>query len=141
MEPFNPQAIQGYRVTAIPVRHPLEAVGFEITSEDGRSLFYTGDTGPCLSHVWERVSPQLLVADVTFPNRLNEMARDAEHLCPEMLKDELIEFLRIKGYLPKVIVIHLSPQFEPEIDKEVKQVAKALGASINIAREGEELIL
>jgi hypothetical protein len=35
----------------------------------------------------------------------------------------------------------MSPQHEPEIKREVREVAKLLGTSIDIAREGEELIL
>ena len=63
------------------------------------------------------------------------------HLCPEMLKEELIEFRRVNGYLPKVVVIHMSPQHEPEIEGEVREVAELLGISIDIAHEGDELIL
>jgi len=53
----------------------------------------------------------------------------------------LIEFRQVNDYLPKVVVIHTSPQHEPEIEREVGEVAKLLGASIDIAREGEKLIL
>jgi ribonuclease BN (tRNA processing enzyme) len=106
-----------------------------------RPLFYTGDTGPGLSSVWGNISPQLIIADVTWPNSLANAAKDAGHLCPEMLKEELIELRRVNGYLPKVAVIHVSPEHEPEIEREVREVAKLLGTSIDIAHEGEELIL
>jgi ribonuclease BN (tRNA processing enzyme) len=141
VELFNRQNIEGYEVTAVSVQHPLDGVGFEITSGDGKTLFYTGDTGPGLSSIWRNISPQLLIVDVTWPNRLANAAKDANHLCPEMLKEELTEFRRVNNYLPKVIVIHMSPQHEPEIKREVRELAKLLGTSIDIAREGEELIL
>jgi ribonuclease BN (tRNA processing enzyme) len=141
VEFFNRQNIEGYGVMAVPVQHPLGGVGFEITSEDGKTLFYTGDTGPGLSSIWSNISPQLIIADVTWPNSLVNVAKDAGHLCPEMLRVELNEFRRVKGYLPKVAAIHLSPQHEPEIEREVREVAKSLGVTINIAHEGEELIL
>jgi len=141
LEPFKRQNIEGYEVMAVPVRHPLDGVGFEITSGDGKTVFYTGDTGPGLSSIWDTISPQLIVADLTWPNSLANAAKDAGHLCPEMLKEELIELRRIKGYLPKVVVIHMSPQHEPKIEREVTEVAKLLGTSIDIAHEGEELIL
>ena len=141
LEFFKRQNIVGYEVMAVPVQHPLDGVGFEITSSDGKTLFYTGDTGPGLSSIWGKISPQLLISDLTWPNSLANAAKDAGHLCPEMLKEELIEFRRVKGYLPKVVVIHLSPQHEPEIEKEVREVSKSLGISIDIAHEGEELIL
>jgi len=141
MEPLKRQNIEGYEVMAVPVRHPLDGVGFEITSGDGKTLFYTGDTGPGLSSVWGNISPQLIIPDLTWPNSLATAAKDAGHLCPEMLKEELTEFRRINGYLPKVVVIHMSPQHEPEIEREVRKVAKSLGISIDLAHEGNELIL
>jgi len=141
LELFKRQKIEGYEVMAVPVRHPLDGVGFEITSGDGKTLFYTGDTGPGLSSIWGNISPQLIISDVTWPNSLANSAKDAGHLCPEMLKEELTEFRRVNGYLPKVVVIHVSPQHEPEIEEEVREVAKLLGTSIDIAHEGEELIL
>ena len=141
LEPFEPQYIEGYQVMAVPVRHPLDAVGFEITSGDGKTLFYTGDTGPDLSSVWDNISPQLIISDVTWSNSLSTAAKDAGHLCPKMLEKELAEFRRLKGYFPRVVIIHLSPQHEPDIEGEVREVAKLLRISIDIAHEGEELTL
>jgi Cft2 family RNA processing exonuclease len=141
LELFKRQKIEGYEVMAVPVRHPLDGVGFEITSGDGKTLFYTGDTGPGLSSVWGKISPQLLITDLTWPNSLANAAKDAGHLCPDMLKEELIEFRRVNGYLPKVAAIHMSPQHEPKIKREVAEIAKLLETSIDIAHEGDELVL
>ncbi len=140
LEPFKRRNIEGYEVRAVPVQHNLDGVGFEITSRD-RTLFYTGDTGPGLSSVWGDISPQLIITDLTWPNSLSNAAKSAGHLCPEMLKEELIEFRRVNKYLPRVTAFHMSPQHEPDIEKEVGEVAKSLGISIDIARQGEELVL
>ncbi len=140
LEPFRPQNIEGYKVRAVPVQHNLDGVGLEITS-GGKTLFYTGDTGPGLSSVWTNISPQLIITDLTWPNRLASSAKNAGHLCPEMLEEELIEFRRVNKYMPKVTAIHLSPQHESEIEGEVKEIAESLGIPINIAHEGEELTL
>lgn len=141
VEPFNCRRIEGYHVVAVPVQHPLDGVGFEIASADGKILFYTGDTGPGLSSVWSSISPQLIIVDVTWPNKLADAAKDAGHLCPAMLRKELIEFRRAKGYLPKVAAIHISPQHESEIEGEIREVAKSLAISVDIAHERTELIL
>jgi Cft2 family RNA processing exonuclease len=141
VEPLERQRIEGYEIMALPVRHNLDGVGFEITSGDRKNLFYTGDTGPGLSSVWRKISPQLIIADVTWPNNLANAARDAGHLCPEMLREELIEFRRVNDYLPKVVVIHTSPQHESEIEREVREAAKSLETSIDIAHEGQQLTL
>jgi len=139
--PWKSEDIEGYRVLAIPVNHGIDTVGFEITSKDGKKIFYTGDTGPGLLSLWEHVSPHLLIADVTFPNRFKSVAQDSGHLCPEMLKGELMEFRRVKGYLPQVVLIHLSPQLEEEIREEVQAMATELELSISIAREGDKLVI
>ncbi len=141
LELFKSQKIEGHEVTALPVRHNLDGVGFEVTSGDGKTLFYTGDTGPGLSLVWSKTSPQLVVTDLTWPNSLADAAKDAGHLCPQMLREELLEFRRANGYLPKVIAVHTSPQHEPKIEKEAGEVARFLGASIEIAHEGETFTL
>jgi len=141
LEPFKPQNIEGYEIIAVPMRHPLDSVGFEITSSDGKTLFYTGDSGPGFSSIWGNISPQLIIADTTWPNSLTTAAMDAGNLCPKMLERELAEFRRLKGYFPRVVIIHLSPEHEPEIEKEIREISELLGTSIHIAREGEELIL
>ena len=139
IEPFNPMDIEGYRVVALPVNHTISTVGFEITSKDGKKVFYSGDTGSGLSALWEHISPNLIIVDVTFPNRLENRAINSAHLCPKSLKKELMEFRRVKGYFPQVTLIHLSPKLEEEIKKEVKEVAKELKLPIGIAYEGEKL--
>ena len=141
LEPFIPIDIEGYQVLALPVKHPISSVGFEITSKDGKRVFYSGDTGPSLSAVWEHISPQLIIIEVTFPNKLENVAKNAEHLCPKMLKKELKKFHRVKGYFPQVILIHLTPKYMEEIKKEVKELAKELKLSINIASDGKEIII
>lgn len=141
LKPSGRLTVAGYTVVAVPVPHPLDAVGFEITAGDGKSLFYTGDTGPGLSSIWSNISPQLIIADLTWPNRLAAAARDAGHLCPQMFREELIALRRNKGRLPRVAAIHLSPRHESEIEEEIRVVAKALGISIEIPHEGDELVL
>lgn len=140
IEPLQAFDTCGYRVFPVSIQHPISAVGFEI-AKDGKSIFYTGDTGSGLTDIWQYVSPQLLIIDLTLPNRLREVARDSGHLCAEMLKDELVEFQRIKGYLPRVSLVHMTPQYESEIEKEVKDITDKLPVSIRLAAEGDELVI
>ena len=141
LEPFKPIKIEGYKVMTLPVNHTIRAAGFEITSRDGKKIFFTGDTGPGLSALWEHINPNLLIVEVTFPNRLEKRANNSAHLCPKMLKKELTEFKQIKGYFPKIMLIHLSPIFEEEIIKEVNEIEKQLEIRIDIANEGDEVII
>lgn len=141
LEPFDIENIEDYQVLPTPVNHPSNAVGFEITNKEEKKIFYTGDTGPSLSTLWKHISPDLLIIEVTFPNKLEEVAKNTSHLCPKMLRKELMEFYRIKKYFPKIVLVHLSPKFEEEIKQEINEISKELNISINIAYEGKKLII
>lgn len=135
LENFQSIVIDKYKITAVPVKHNIETVGFVISTKR-KSLFYTGDTGAGFSYVWDHVSPQLLITEMTFPNRLEKVAKDSGHLCPRLLKVELKKFKRIKGYLPRVILIHLNPHLENEIIQDIRNLTKEIEAEIEIANEG-----
>jgi ribonuclease BN (tRNA processing enzyme) len=141
IEPHQAQTISGYNVLAVPVKHGVPTVGYQLASADGKIMFYTGDTGPGLAECWERVSPQLLIIEVTASNKFTEWAVDGGHLTPSLLQRELADFRKLKGYLPRVIIVHMNPQLEKDIAAEAAAVAKALGASVTLAREGMEISL
>jgi ribonuclease BN (tRNA processing enzyme) len=141
VEPYQEIQIEGYSVLPLPLSHSVPTVGYHITSNDGKKLFYTGDTGPGLAHCWEYISPNLLVIEVTASNRFGEFGREKGHLTPSLLKEELISFQRVKGYLPQVIAVHMNPNLEAEIEAELTAVAKELGNSITLAYEGRKLSL
>ena len=67
--------------------------------------------------------------------------RDAGHLTPQLLQQELLEFRKVKGYLPRVVLVHMNPHLEKEIQEEIAQVAKELEADITLAHEGMRLDL
>jgi Cft2 family RNA processing exonuclease len=141
IEPLQPQNIQGYSVLPVPVRHAVPSVGFQITSKDGKSLFYTGDTGPGLEGCWQHISPQLLIIEVSGANKAQDFLKSVGHLSPELLKEELIQVRQIKGYLPRIVVIHIPPQAEREVRQEVKRVARELKIRIDIGYEGMKITL
>jgi len=139
LEPYKVAEVDGYKVLPLPVKHAVPAVGYQITSKEGKSFFYSGDTGPGLSSCWAHISPQLLIIDLTMPNGLEEHAIPAGHLTPRLLGEELAQFKKVKGYLPPVVVIHLATLFEDQIREETAQLAKELGAKITLGHEGMKL--
>jgi ribonuclease BN (tRNA processing enzyme) len=141
IEPFETIHFEGYQITAIKVNHPRGAIGYNIKAENGHSIFCAGDTGPGLSGVWTVIRPDTLIMDVTFPNELATVAEESSHLCPELLMNELEEFQRIHNYFPRVISIHLTPDHEMTIKKELAVVSQKLNIQIDIAQEGEEFYL
>jgi len=123
------------------VVHSVPTVGFQITSNDGKSVFYTGDTGPGLSECWQMVSPQMLIIEVTASDRYQDFGRESNHLTPSLLREELMSFRKIRGYLPQVVAVHMSPELEAEIRGEITVVSQDLAVPITIAYEGLELDL
>jgi len=141
IEPGKAELIAGYSVLAVPVSHSVPTVGYQVASSDGKVVFYTGDTGPGLANCWRQVSPQLIIIEVTAPDKYKEWAAEAGHLTPSLLKDELTSFREINGYIPKVVVVHMNPALEKEIAAEIAAVAEALSSSITLADEGMQLKL
>jgi len=141
LEHYQTAQIEGYSILAVRVNHAVPTVGYQITSPDGKIVFYTGDTGPGLAGCWENVSPQLLITEVTATNKYEEFAKESGHLTPSLLKQELTSFRKLKGYLPQVVVVHMNPDMEGEIETEIATVAKALNSSITLAHEGMQLHL
>lgn len=141
LEPYKVKDVDSYKILAVPVKHTVPTVGYEIASGEEKSFFYSGDTGPGLSPCWQHISPQLLIIDLTLPNRWEQHAAPSGHLSPRLLGEELAQFKKIKGYLPPVVLIHLSPLFEGQIKEEAGQVAKELGTTITVGYEGMRLSL
>lgn len=136
IEPLKTEQVAGYSILAVPVKHSVPGVGYQVTSPDGKVIFYTGNTGPGLANCWKRVSPQLLITEVTATNKFDKFGRKAGHLTPRLLRKELITFRRLKGYLPQVVTVHMGPELEKEIATEIAAVAEELGNPITLGYEG-----
>jgi ribonuclease BN (tRNA processing enzyme) len=141
IKPFQVQKIGKYQVTAIPVKHSIPAIGYQVLSEEGKTIFYTGDTGSGLLEVWEHVSPQVLFIELTASDRYEESVGMTRHLTPKQLMRELTVFKKLKGYLPDIITLHMNPLIENEILLEVSKIAAELGITIKLAREGMKIKL
>ena len=141
VELYKQYNVEGFSVVAVPVNHCGVTVAYQVISPQGRKIFFAADTGPGLTGCWDHVSPELLFIDVTFPDRLKEFALNSKHLTPMMLEKELIYFKQAKGYLPRVVAIHMDPKLEQEIKAEIEVVSRKLNIPISLACEGMELTL
>jgi len=136
IEPGKAQLIEGYTVLAVPVSHSVPTVGYQVSTGGGKPFLYIGDTGPGLAGCWRQVSPELLIIEVTAPDRYAEWASNSGHLTPSFLKRELTSFQEARGYLPRVVAIHMNPDMEEAIADEIAVVSKELGCPITFAYEG-----
>jgi len=141
IEPYDRKTIVDYSVLAVPMKHSVPTLGYQITSPDGKNLFYTSDTTVGISDCWRHISPQLLIAEVVGPNEYRDWLRKAGHMCAELLKEELIQFRQLKGYSPRVIVIHIGNLFEQKIKEEIAQIARELEADISLGYEDMKITL
>ncbi len=136
VEQYKKISIDGYQVLPLPASHSVPTTGYQITGPEGKNLLYTGDTGPGLAECWEHASPDLIITEVTAPDRYIEFGRQKQHLTPGLLGEELVSFRKAKGYLPPVITVHMNPPQEREIATEIARLAAELKTSISLAYEG-----
>ena len=141
VQPHISETFAGYNILAVPVNHSVPTVGYQITSPEGKTMFYTGDSGPGLADCWHHISPQLLIIEVTVPNSYEDFARDSGHLTPGLLHQELKQFQKLKGYLPQVITVHMNPAYEAEIASEIANVNTALNNAVSTGHEGMQFNL
>lgn len=134
VEPLRPFDVGGYEALAVPMVHTVPTLGYQV-SREGRRFFYTGDMGGGGDAVWPHVDPHVLIAEVTFPNRLEKLAGDSNHMTPARLSRELSSFRSLKGYLPRIVVVHVNSRYEVEIKEEVADVSQRLGADITVSHE------
>lgn len=110
--------VGGYSVKAISVNHTVPAVGYVLTKK-GKTLAYTGDTGPTFEF-WDHVSGvDALIIEVSFPDSMESLALLTKHLTCSLLIKEL-EKIKI---LPKrILVTHPKPQYYEIIKDEIKSL-------------------
>jgi ribonuclease BN (tRNA processing enzyme) len=141
LEPYKEVIIRGYAVLPLPVNHGVPTVGYQIISQDKKSFFFSSDTGRNPPSLWQALSPQLLIMEVTLPNSYHGMALESGHLTPRLLKEELAEFKKIKGFLPPIVTVHMNPQLESEIREELERVSEELEAEITLGYKGMRIVL
>lgn len=117
--PYQEYSVHGYSVTAIPVTHTVPTVGYRVTS-GGRTLVYTGDTGPT-EEIWKFCSgADALIVEVSFPDSMKDLAHLTKHLTASMLVEELAKI----DVLPeKILISHPKPQYYDLIHDEIARLA------------------
>ncbi|MDF1527028.1 MAG: 3',5'-cyclic-nucleotide phosphodiesterase [bacterium] len=137
MEPETTVQLNKHRVTAYHVNHTTPAVGFLVENEEGKKVVYTGDTGPteqpwhaCDEHVLDGV-----IVEVSFPNRMTELAINTGHLTPDLLAREV---LKMKNLPLRFFISHSKPSHMEEINNELAEMSRE---HIEILQNGQVIIL
>ena len=117
----EPTRVGDHFVTAVRVHHVVPSFAFFIEKK-AQTLLHVGDTGPT-EKVWLRaqkyVNLRAIVAEASFPNRLQEIADASRHLTPQTLAREIKKLG--KNEVP-ILVTHLKPAFRREIIAELRRL-------------------
>lgn len=114
--PRHEYIVKEYSLTAIPVNHTVPTVGYVVKS-DGKTVVYTGDTGPT-EEIWGYCSGvDALIVEVSFPDSMKDLALLTKHLTASMLVEELA---KIEVLPKKILITHPKPQYYDLIKEEIK---------------------
>ncbi|MCX7769785.1 MAG: 3',5'-cyclic-nucleotide phosphodiesterase [Proteobacteria bacterium] len=109
-------------IEAVATCHSCDSSGFVI-NDGKKSIVYTGDTGPCPA-LWRRLSKikdlKAVFIEISFPNKMRELAKLTGHLTPELFAEELKALKnseRIDFY-----IFHIKPQFQKIIKREINKL-------------------
>ncbi len=120
-----PFKIDKYTIYPLKVRHTVPAAGYII--EKGRKrLLYTGDTGPVRT-TWNEVNRlgsisgrvDAIIIEVSFPNRMKELAIKSGHLTPNLLYKEL---QKLNNLPKKILITHPKPLYYKLIKDEINKL-------------------
>jgi cAMP phosphodiesterase len=127
-------AIAGLKVKAIPMNHPVPAVGFQVS--DGKSTFiYSADTGPNET-LWKEAAKaknlSAIIVDTSFPNSLDGIAILSGHFTPAQLHRDLAD-ARIGNGVP-IYIYHVKPVHKKQVIAELRGLGRK---NVKILQEGK----
>ncbi|MBT3981874.1 MAG: 3',5'-cyclic-nucleotide phosphodiesterase [Bacteriovoracaceae bacterium] len=106
-----------YTITAIPVNHPCDAIGF-IIERGNSAIVFTQDTAPT-EKIWkfakQTENVKAIFTEVSFPNSLKQVAVDSQHHTPDSMKEEI---LKMPPSVP-IFLGHLKPNFHSKLYEEI----------------------
>ncbi len=126
--------LDGYKITAYRMNHTVPAVGF-LVEKEGRSFFYTGDTGPAID-TWKKLSDKklnALIIEVSLPDKMKNLAIKTGHLTAELFFKDLKLFHQKPE---KIFITHIKPLYKKNIEKELKKYSDY---RIKILQGGESI--
>ena len=118
IEENETQSRGGIRITPRAVAHKTTAFGF-IFEDAESALLYTGDTGPTKA-IWEKgreaENLRAIITEVSFPDKMEELARLTMHMTPAILRAEME---KMPPDVP-VYLYHFKAQWREEIIREIE---------------------
>jgi ribonuclease BN (tRNA processing enzyme) len=124
---------EGLKVTPVEVTHTILTHGLIV--EDGESaLLFTSDTGPT-KRIWQLAREcdklRAIFIDLSFPNRLTELARASQHHSPATLLEEMA---KIRPDTP-IYAVHVKAAYRDQIIEEIESLNNPRIIVAEIGRE------
>ncbi len=128
--------LDGITVKPILMTHTVYTVGYVVRQPDGQGFMFTADTGPT-KRFWEFARDEkdirFIIADVSFPDRLKDLALISGHMTPSILM-ETIDRYDLSDRI--FYVTHIKPIFGREI---VREFTRSGRGNIRILKQDETL--
>ncbi len=130
----KPVRVAGLTVKAIPMNHPVPAVGF-LVSDGTSSLLYSADTGPN-ERLWKEAAKarnlRAIIVDTSFPNNLDFIADASGHFTPGQLHADLTK-ARIRADVP-IYIYHIKPVHQKRVLRELAALGRK---NVKVLQEGK----
>jgi ribonuclease BN (tRNA processing enzyme) len=134
MEIGKSVSVAGLKVKAIPMNHPVPAVGF-LVSDERSSLLYSADTGPN-ELLWKEAGKvknlKAIIVDTSFPNCLDGLADVSGHFTPAQLHRDLTR-ARVRSDVP-IYIYHIKPVHHKKVVNELRDMGRK---NVKILQEGK----
>jgi len=134
MEIGKTVSVGGLKVKAVPMNHPVPAVGF-LVSDGKSSLLYSADTGPNEA-LWKEASRaknlNAIIVDTSFPNSLGALADASGHFTPAQLHDDLTA-AKVGNNVP-IYIYHIKPTHKKRVLSELKGLGRK---NVKVLQEGK----
>lgn len=131
LEPEVPFQFDQFEIRAVPVHHTIDTNGFVIQASGASSIAYSGDTGPT-DRFWQILNqtPDLkaVLVEVSFPNSQQTIATLSGHHTPQTVEADIRKYLRYRDV--PMLVYHLKPTFESEIQRELANLKSELNLTV-----------
>ncbi|MCK9227186.1 MAG: 3',5'-cyclic-nucleotide phosphodiesterase [Syntrophorhabdaceae bacterium] len=132
----KPSLLDGITVKPILMTHTVYTVGYVLRRNNGDGFMFTADTGPT-ERFWEvacnEKNIRFIMADVSFPDRLSDLALISGHMTPSILMETIDRY----GLGDRIFyVTHIKPIFAREITRELLRPGRS---DIRILRQAEML--
>lgn len=126
---------EGLKVTPVEVTHTILTHGL-VVEDDRSALLFTSDTGPT-ERIWQVAQEcdklRAIFIDLSFPDRLTELARVSQHHSPATLLEEMS---KMRPDTP-IYAVHVKAAYRNQIVEEIGSLNNPRVIAAEVGREYE----